>query len=97
MGNQMTVDSEAVAAAVNMIDIDISDINTRNQKFLALLEEKNMQTKGKFPVIKSLKDRIVNEAKNIQQAIAATEAIKDALRKYEELAAAASDDTVFRV
>lgn len=94
---QMTIDSEAVAAAVNMIDVDIADINTRNQKFLTLLDEKNAQTKGKFALIKSLKDRVEDETKNIQQTIEATEAIKDSLRRYEELAEEANDDSAFRV
>lgn len=94
---QMTIDSEAVAAAVNMIDVDIADINTRNQKFLALLDEKNSQTKGKFALIKSLKDRVEDETKNIQQTIEATEAIKESLRRYEELAEEANDDSAFRV
>lgn len=93
---QMTIDSEAVAAAVNMIDIDIADINTRNKKFLTLLEEKNNQTQGKFALIASLKDRIEDETKNIQQTIEATEAIKDALRQYEQLAEEANDDSEFR-
>ena len=93
--NQMSIDSEAVMAAVNQIDVAIEDINTRNKKFLALLEEKNQATQGKFGLIKTLQERVGDEAKNIQQTIAATETIKESIRKYEDLAGAANDDSAF--
>lgn len=95
--NQMSIDSEAVMAAVNQIDICIEDINTRNAKFLSLLEEKNTQTKGKFTLIKTLQERVQDEANNIKQTIQATESIKESIRKYEELAESANDDSDFRV
>ena len=97
MAQQMTIDSEAVAAAVNQIDVDITDIKTRTDKLLSLLDEKNQQTKGKFAVIKTLKDRVEDEARNINEVVEATEAIKESLRKYEDLASEANDDSEFRI
>lgn len=97
MGNQqMTLDSQAVMAAVNQIDVCIADIDTRNKKFLSLLEEKNAQTQNKFTLIKTLQERVSDEAKNIQQAIAAAESIKESIHKYEALAEDANDDSDFR-
>lgn len=93
---QMTLDSAAVAAAVNEISVCIDDINTRNTKFLALLEEKNNATQNKFTLLKTLQTRIEEEAGNLQGAIAATEAIKDSIRKYEDMAAEVDDDADFR-
>jgi len=93
---QMSIDYEAVMAAVNQIDVAISDINARNKKFVAILEEKNQQTKNKFAVIKTLQSRVEEEAQNIQQAIQATESIKDAIRRYVDLAEQANDDADFR-
>lgn len=97
MGGQMSIDSEKVTAVVNQIDVCIEDIHTRNTKFLSLLEEKNQQTQGKFGLIVSLQDRVADEATNIKKAIDATEAIKEAIRKYEDLAEEANDDSAFRV
>jgi hypothetical protein len=92
----MTLDVEAVSAAVNQIDLAIGDIKTRNEKFLSLLEEKNNETKGKFSLIKSLKERVTDEEKNISAAIAATESIKESIRKYTAMAEDADDDSAFR-
>lgn len=96
MSQQMSINSEAVASAVNQIDVAIADIETRNKKFLELLEEKNDQTKGKFPLVKALMPRIEEEANNINKAIEATEAIKESLRKYENLAEDATDTSWMR-
>lgn len=97
MAQQMTIDSEAVKAAVNQIDVCIASITTWNNKFLALLEEKNQQTKGKFSLVKTLQQRVEDETKSIKAAVEATETIKESIRKYEELAAEADDDSAFRV
>lgn len=94
--NQMSIDSEAVMAAVNQIDVAIEDINTRNKKFLTLLDEKNQATQGKFGLIKTLQDRVEDEAKNINQTIEATEMIKESIRRYEGIAEEANDDSEFR-
>lgn len=88
---QMTFDSEAIAAAVNQIDVAIADIETRNNKFIALLEEKNNQTRGKFPLVAALKPKIAEEAANIKSAIEATEAIKESIAKYQSLTEEAND------
>ena len=92
----MSLDSEAVAVAVNSIDIAIQDIQTRNNAFLDLLEEKNNQTKGKFALIKTLSEKVREETVNIKNAIEAVESIKEALRRYEDLAEQANDDSDFR-
>lgn len=89
--NQMTIDSEAVTLVVNQIDVAIEDINTRNKKFLALLEEKNQQTQGKFPLVAALKPKVEQEAQNLQACVEATEAIKEAIAKYQNLAEEATD------
>ncbi len=93
---QMSIDAEAVAAAVNQIDIAIEDINTRNAKFISLLTDTNSKTKGKFTLIKTLQERVEDEAKNINETIKATEEIKAALRKYTDMAEEANDDSAFR-
>lgn len=97
MGGQLTINSEEVAAAVNQIDICIADINTRNDKFIALLNEKNEATHHKFPLLSTLQKRVEDEAANLQKAIQATEDIKEAIRKYVEQAEEASDDSAFRL
>lgn len=96
MAQQMTIDSEAVLAAVNQISLCTADIDTRIKKFVNLLEEKNAQTSGKFTLFKTLQTRIEEESKNIDSAIAAIEEIKEALRRYEDLAAQADDDAGLR-
>ena len=96
MANQMTLNTEAVAAAVNQIDIAIADIKTRNDKFLSLLDEKNQQTQGKFALIATLKGKVEEEARSLQETVDAAESIKDALRKYEGMAEEANDDGAFR-
>ncbi len=93
---QMSIDSQAVAAAVNQIDLLIADIDTRNKKFITLLTEKNQVTKGKFQLLKTLQERVEQEANNIKGAIDATETIKEAIRKYEDMASDVNDDTAFR-
>lgn len=92
---QMSIDYDAVMAAVNQIDVAISDINTRNKKFIELLEEKNQQTSNKFSLIKTLQTRVEEEATNIKRTIEATESIKEALRAYADMAADANDDSEF--
>lgn len=96
MAQVMSIDSEAVGAAVNQISVAIADIDTRNKKFLALMQEKNEATQGKFSLLKSLEDRIQEEAENFKTLIQATEDIKDSLRRYAEMAEAADDDSDFR-
>lgn len=91
MANQLTINSEAVMVAVNQIDVAIEDINTRNKKFLELLEEKNTQTRGKFPLVTTLKPLIDEEAQNIEKAVQATEDIKESIRKYTAMAEQAVD------
>lgn len=92
----MSIDSEAVGSAINQISIYISDIDTRNKKFLQLLQEKNEATQGKFKLLKTLEERVIEESQNFNELIKASEDIKDSLRRYEEKASEADDDTEFR-
>lgn len=89
--SQMTLNTDAVSAAVNQIDIALADIETRNRKFKELLDEKNAQTQGKFPLVTSLLPKVEKEAANLQNAIAAVESIKESIHKYTGLTEQATD------
>lgn len=91
MSQQMTLNVEAVSSAINQIDVAIADINTRNEKFIALLEEKNAQTRGKFPLVTALKPRVEEEAQNLKKAVEAVEAIKESINRYTALTEEAVD------
>lgn len=93
---QMSINTEAVASAVNSISVDIADIQTRLNRFLALLEEKNSQTGGKFAIVKTLSQKIEKEAKNVQALNESSDQIKDTLQRYIEIAEEANDDSAFR-
>lgn len=97
MSQQYSINSERVAAAVNQIDVHISDIDTRIKKFISLLTEKNAQTHNKFQLIKTLQDRVEDAANNIKNVVNACESIKDSVRAYTSLAEEANDDSEFRV
>lgn len=97
MAQVMSIDSEAVGSAINQISVCIADIDTRNKKFIALLQEKNEKTQGKFALLKTLEARVAEEADNFTQLIATAESIKDSLRRYEGMAEEANDDSDFRV
>lgn len=96
MGGQMNFDSEAVYSAVNQIDVAIADIETRNKNFLAQIEEKNQRLNNKFAIIKTLEQKVKEEADSIKHTIEACDAIKEALRKYEAQLDEANDDSEFR-
>lgn len=91
MSQVMTIDAEAVAAAVNQIDVAIQDINTRNQKFLEILDNANTQCEGNFPPIPHLIEDIGREAENLKKTQDAVEAIKDSIARYTALAEEAAD------
>lgn len=93
---QMSINTEIVASAVNQISMDIADINTRLNRFLALLEEKNDQTGGKFAIVKTLTNKMQVEVTNVQKLNEACDQIRDTLQRYIELAEEANDDSAFR-
>ena len=96
MSQQMSLNYDVVSAAVNRIETLTSDIETRNKKFISLLQEKNDATQGKFALLKTLQTRVEEEAANFKKLVAAQEEIKDSLERYSNLAEEANDDSAFR-
>ena len=94
---QMSINTEAVGSAVNSISVDIADIQTRLNRFLALLEEKNNQTSGKFAIVKTLSQKIQKESRNVQALNESSDQIKEVLQRYIEIAEQANDDSAFRM
>ena len=94
---QMSINTEVVAAAVNSISVDISDIQTRLNRFLALLDEKNNQTSGKFAIVKTLTAKMQKEVANVQALNDACDQIRETLQRYIEIAEQANDDSAFRI
>lgn len=93
---QMSINTEVVAAAVNQISVDNADIHTRLKRFLALLEEKNEQTSGKFAIVKTLSNKMAQEVKNVAALNEACDQIRETLNRYIEIAEEANDDSAFR-
>ena len=58
MAEVMSINTEAVGAAINQISVYTADIATRNKKFLELLSEKNKATQGKFQLLKTLEEKL---------------------------------------
>lgn len=94
---QMSLNSEAVTAAYNQISTDIADIKSRIDRFMMLLEEKNAATKGKFALINRLQQELQKEVENVKHLHESVETIHSTLRRYEEMAADADDDSAFRL
>lgn len=96
MAQQMSLNLDVVAAGVNRIETLTHDIETRNNKFISLLQEKNDATQGKFALLKTLQGRVEEEAENFKKLIEAQEEIKQSLDRYSDLAEEANDDSAFR-
>ena len=97
MAEVMSINTEAVGAAINQISVYTADIATRNKKFLELLSEKNKATQGKFQLLKTLEEKREGESRNFDALIQTQEEIRTALGKYSSLAEEANDDSAFRV
>lgn len=97
MNGQMSINTEVVGSAVNMISVDIADIETRIKRFHVLLIEKNDQTKGKFAIVKKLTEKVEQEVQNVTGLNAASEEIRNALSRYIEIAEQANDASAFDV
>ena len=97
MNGQMSINTEVVGSAVNMISVDIADIETRIKRSHALLIEKNDQTKGKFAIVKKLTEKVEQEVQNVTGLNAASEEIRNALSRYIEIAEQANDASAFDV
>lgn len=96
MSQQMSLDTEAIAAATNSIDADLADMQTAMNQFLQLLNEKVQDTKGDFALIKTLEEKLQEEAANIKKLAETVEEIEAVSRKYVEQAEEANDDSAFR-
>lgn len=92
----MSLNTDVVGTAVNQISVLTADIQTRNKKFVELLNSKNEATQGKFALLKQLGVRVREEAANFDKILEAQEEIKAALQRYTELAEEADDDSAFR-
>lgn len=97
MGQQMSIDTDKVGAAVNRISVLMADIKTRTTSFIAKVNEKNQETEGKWKLIMTLEQRLTEESKNIDEIIEAQESIKQALDRYAEKAEEANDDSELNV
>lgn len=93
----MSINTDVVNTAINQISVLTADIQTRNKKFIELLNAKNEVTGGKFALLKTLEDKIVQEAQAFDKVLEAQEEIKASLSRYAELAEEANDDSAFRV
>lgn len=92
----MSLNTDVVGTAVNQISVLTADIQTRNKKFVELLNSKNEATQGKFALLKQLGVRVREEAANFDKILEAQEEIKAALQRYTELAEEADDASAFR-
>ena len=91
----MSLNTDVVGTAVNQISVLTADIQTRNKKFVELLNSKNESTQGKFALLKQLQVRVQEEAANFDKILEAQEEIKAALQRYTELAEEVNDDSAF--
>lgn len=97
MANPMTLDTDRVAATINQISDLINEIQKKNTEFIGLLEQNNAKSGGKFKLTKTLEERIREEARNLNGLVETAELINEALNRYANKAAEASDDSAFRV
>ena len=97
MSEVMSINTDAVSAAINQISVCTADIATRNQKFLDLLRQKNEATSGKFTLLTTLEKGLETETVNFNKLIETQEEIREALNRYADLAAEANDDSAFRL
>ena len=88
---QIAINTDVVGSAVNRISQLVSDINTRTDKLLQTLKEKNAETKNKWTLLKKLEDKLTDEANNVKAIENAVEEIKAGLNKFIELAEEADD------
>ena len=96
MGQQMSLDTEAINTAVNKINAEVSGLNESMTTFLTLLNEKVNDTQGNFAIIATLEQKLQNEMANIRHLEETTQEIERVTRKYIEQAEEANDDSAFR-
>lgn len=96
MGDQvMSINTDVVGAAVNELSVITADIQTRNKKFLELLNQKNEATQGKFALLAKLEEKVADEVNNFNKALSAQDDIKVSLQRYIEMFEEANDDSAF--
>ena len=93
----MSINTDVVNTAINSLSVLTADIQTRNKKFIELLNTKNEATQGKFQLLKTLEGKIIEESQNFDKVLEAQEEIRQSLIRYTELAEQANDDSAFRV
>lgn len=97
MGDQvMSLNLDVVMSAINQISVMTADIQTRNKKFIELLNSKNEATQGKFQLLATLEGKVRDEAQNFDKILEAQDEIVASVNRYAELAEQANDDTAFR-
>lgn len=92
----LQIDVEAVNSAVNRIDTLTSDIETRTQKFLDLVSEKNEESNNSVALITELQKKLVQEQENITKLVEAQEEIKQSLTRYANALDEATDSSAFK-
>ena len=90
---QMSINTDVVGSAVNQISVRVADIETRTNKFLNLVTEKNSETSNRWSLLKTLQDKLAVETENVKRIIAAEDDIKADLNRYAEAAAEVDDDS----
>lgn len=95
MGQQMSLDTDAIQAAYNKISGEVSDLKSELNQFLGLLNEKVNDTQGNMPIIATLETRLKDEAANVDQLVATCEEINNVTRRYIQQAEEAADDSAF--
>lgn len=91
----MTLDSEAVTASVNQIDVSLDNISNIIKTLEGLVNDNIDKTQGKFPLLKNLGVQVEKEVGVLQGTLAACERIKESIRVYGQMAAEATDGDVF--
>lgn len=96
MAQQMQINAEVVQASYNSIAQYSAEITGWLEKFIRLLDEKNQQTSGKFPLIKALQPKIQEECENVKKAEASLEEVKISINKYLAMAEEAVDTSMWQ-
>lgn len=82
MSQQMALNYDAVSSAISQISVLVSDIETRNNKFVQILQESNEKTQNKYPVTMKLHEKITEEANNFKKIITAMTELQVAVQHY---------------
>lgn len=93
---QASFNAEEVSISVNKISMLIADIDTRNKKFIELINRSNQKmNNGLLPLV-TLESRISEEQRNIDQILKDIDQIGIDLRQYGAHMDDLNDDSAFR-